>query len=84
MSDYPDYNDPAWDEYLNTGVDPTGGDLGLDDYDETVYEKPRRTITPKNRPATSSKAKPSPYSNSEIVCMLLIAVGIILGLVWLL
>lgn len=22
-----DYTDPAWDEYLSTGVDPTGGEL---------------------------------------------------------
>ena len=22
-----DYEDPAWDEYLSTGEDPTGGDL---------------------------------------------------------
>lgn len=22
--------DPAWDEYLSTGIDPTGGELGPD------------------------------------------------------
>ena len=24
------YNDPAWDEYLSTGIDPTGGELDPD------------------------------------------------------
>ena len=28
---YEDRDDPAWDEYLNTGTDPTGGGLGVDD-----------------------------------------------------
>lgn len=29
-----DYNDEAWDEYLSTGIDPTGGELGPDEDDE--------------------------------------------------
>ncbi len=24
------YTDPAWEEYLSTGIDPTGGELGED------------------------------------------------------
>ena len=32
-----DYTDPAWEEYLSTGIDPTGGDLeeGQDESDES-------------------------------------------------
>ena len=30
-----EYFDPAWDEYLSTGIDPTGGELGLDFDSET-------------------------------------------------
>ncbi len=32
-----DYNttDPAWEEYLTTGIDPTGGELGPDFEPET-------------------------------------------------
>lgn len=26
--------DPAWDEYLSIGVDPTGGELGVEDFEE--------------------------------------------------
>lgn len=26
-----DYNDPAYDEYLSTGIDPTGGQIAPDD-----------------------------------------------------
>lgn len=29
------YSDPAWDEYMSTGIDPTGGDLGPDFDPET-------------------------------------------------
>lgn len=29
-----DYNDEAWDEYLSTGIDPTGGELEDEDDDE--------------------------------------------------
>lgn len=25
-----DWNDPVYDEYLSTGIDPTGGELGPD------------------------------------------------------
>lgn len=25
-----DHTDPAWEEYLSTGIDPTGGELGPD------------------------------------------------------
>lgn len=28
-------NDPLWDEYLSTGIDPTGGSLGPDFDPET-------------------------------------------------
>lgn len=28
------YEDPAWDEYLSTGVDPTGGELDVEDVEE--------------------------------------------------
>ena len=28
------YEDPAWDEYLSTGIDPTGGELDPDYDDE--------------------------------------------------
>lgn len=26
-----DYTDPAWEEYLSTGIDPTGGDIEQED-----------------------------------------------------
>ena len=26
-----DFNDPAYDEYLSTGIDPTGGQISPDD-----------------------------------------------------
>ena len=29
------HDDPAWEEYLSTGIDPTGGELGLDFDPET-------------------------------------------------
>ena len=29
------YTDPAWEEYLSTGIDPTGGELGPDFDPET-------------------------------------------------
>lgn len=36
------YLDPAWEEYLYTGIDPTGGDLGVEDepgtYDDSEEE----------------------------------------------
>lgn len=32
-----EYNDPAWDEYLSTGEDPTGGEL--EDYDNEEVEE---------------------------------------------
>lgn len=28
------YEDLAWDEYLSTGVDPTGGELDVEDVEE--------------------------------------------------
>lgn len=35
-----EYNDDAWDEYLSTGIDPTGGNLGDDEDDEpSVYNQ---------------------------------------------
>lgn len=30
-----DYTDPAYEEYLSTGIDPTGGELGPDFDPET-------------------------------------------------
>jgi len=33
-----DRSDPAWDEYLTTGVDPTGGELGVDDCEDESSE----------------------------------------------
>ena len=30
-----DHTDPAWEEYLSTGIDPTGGELGPDFDPET-------------------------------------------------
>lgn len=42
-----EYNDDAWDEYLSTGIDPTGGDLGDDEDDEpSVY--PVKNISTSN------------------------------------
>ncbi len=40
MSNNSGHTDPAWEEYLSTGVDPTGGELGPDlDADmETLQE----------------------------------------------
>lgn len=48
------YTDPAWDEYLSTGEDPTGGELeGYEEEaceQEPVYEDenemPRSRVTP--------------------------------------
>lgn len=34
MENQPGY-DPAWEEYLSTGIDPTGGELGPDFDPET-------------------------------------------------
>lgn len=37
-------NDEAWDEYLSTGIDPTGGQLGPDGPDEE-YEQPQEPLS---------------------------------------
>ncbi len=78
MSDYSDYEDPAWEEYLSTGKDPTGGDL---DVDETLYEKPRQAVRPKTepkvKPVPANKEKQGPRDFSGIGCLLWIIVGII-------
>lgn len=42
-----EYNDDAWDEYLSTGIDPTGGDLG--DEEPSVYHV-ENISTSNNRP----------------------------------
>lgn len=42
-------SDTGWDEYLSTGTDPTGGDIGPDDLDETekaFYAKESETRVP--------------------------------------
>ena len=50
------YGDPAWDEYMSTGIDPTGGDLGpdfdpetgeyLDEQEQEVYVQPSDGLSP--------------------------------------
>ncbi len=76
-----DYEDPAWEEYLSTGEDPTGGDL---DDDETLYEVSRQTTKPKAKPVPTNKEKQGPSDFSGIGCLLWIIVGIILGIIWIL
>ena len=34
-----DYNDPAYDEYLSTGLDPTGGQIAHNDESEDEEEQ---------------------------------------------
>lgn len=38
-------NDEAWDEYLSTGIDPTGGQLGPDGPDDKEYEQPQEPLS---------------------------------------
>lgn len=50
------YGDPAWDEYMSTGIDPTGGDLGpdfdpetgeyLDEENQEAYIQPSDGLDP--------------------------------------
>lgn len=50
------YGDPTWDEYMSTGIDPTGGDLGpdfdpetgeyLDEQEQEVYVQPSDGLSP--------------------------------------
>ena len=35
INDIDGFCDPAWEEYLSTGIDPTGGELGPDFDPET-------------------------------------------------
>ena len=46
-----DRDDPAWDEYLNTGTDPTGGGLGVDDDCDT---EGRHSLSPNDVQDASS------------------------------
>lgn len=75
-----DYEDPAWDEYLSTGEDPTGGDLD----DETPYEPLHKISRPNIKPTLSSKGRQAQTDSSCIGCLLVIAEGIILGIIWML
>ena len=44
------HEDPAWDEYMNTGNDPTGGKLGPDFNTESgeYYEEQETCINPED------------------------------------
>jgi hypothetical protein len=42
-------NDEAWDEYLSTGIDPTGGQLDPNGPDDKEYEQPQEQLSELDR-----------------------------------
>lgn len=46
---YSTTKDEAWEEYMSTGIDPTGGELGPDRPDDKEYEQPQAPLTELDR-----------------------------------